>query len=101
MSTGIGRDELLHVASLAALKVPDDELPALVEQMQRIVGFVAQLDEVPASASAPPFVAGPAETPLRPDVVAPEPLTIPPSAMATGFVDGYFTVPRHTAMEDR
>lgn len=96
----IGKEEVLHVAALAALRVPDDELPTLVNQMQRIVDFVAQLGEVPAGEQAPPFVAGPARVALRDDVVRPEPLAHPPAEFAPEFTGGLFTVPRHTAMEE-
>jgi aspartyl/glutamyl-tRNA(Asn/Gln) amidotransferase C subunit len=96
----IGREEVLHVASLAALKVPDDELLTLVNQLQSIVDFVAQLGEVPAAEAAAPFVMGPAQVALRADVVHPEPLAHSPAEMAPEFAGGLFTVPRHTAMEE-
>ncbi len=44
----IGRKEVLHVARLAELAVADADVPTLVEQLDRIVDFVAQLNEVPA-----------------------------------------------------
>ena len=40
----IGRDEVLHVAKLAELAVKEAELDRLVEQLNRIVDYVAQLD---------------------------------------------------------
>ena len=55
----IRRDEVLHVAKLAELAVPESELERLVEQLNRIVDYVAQLDEVPADHMAEPFLAGP------------------------------------------
>ncbi|MDH4131970.1 MAG: aspartyl/glutamyl-tRNA amidotransferase subunit C [Gemmatimonadota bacterium] len=95
----IGRDEVLHAARLAALDVQEDELPQLVAQMGRIVNFVAQLGEVPASEAAPPFHAGPDHVALRADVVAPTPLTRTPAEMAPEFREGLFVVPRLGAME--
>lgn len=95
----IGRDDVVHVAKLAALEVPEAELPKLVEQLQGIVEFVAQLSEVPAGETAPPFIAGPPEVALREDVVRPEPLAHPPAALSADFGDGFFTVPRNAAME--
>ena len=44
----IGRDEVLHVAKLAELAVREEDLDRLVAQMNRIVDYVAQLDQVPA-----------------------------------------------------
>jgi aspartyl-tRNA(Asn)/glutamyl-tRNA(Gln) amidotransferase subunit C len=95
----IGREAVLHVARLAELDLVEADLPRLVEQMGRIVGFVEQLNEVPAGEQAPPFLAGPSQTPLREDVVDPVPLVRPPSATAPEFIQGFFAVPRLGAME--
>ena len=97
----IGLDEVLHVAKLAELAVRESDLDRLVEQMNRIVDYVAQLDEVPADRVAEPFLAGPQSAKLREDVEAPVPLARPPAAMAPEFADGFFLVPRHGAMEDQ
>ena len=97
----IGLNEVLHVAELAELGVRESELRQLVEQMNRIVDYVATLDEVPGDPRAEPFLAGPASVALREDVEAAVPLGRPPSAMAPEFRDGFFLVPRHGAMEDQ
>ncbi|HEY7634736.1 MAG TPA: Asp-tRNA(Asn)/Glu-tRNA(Gln) amidotransferase subunit GatC [Gemmatimonadales bacterium] len=97
----IGRDEVLHVAKLAELAVREDELNRLVDQLNRIVDYVAQLDQVPGDRIAEAFIPGPQAVPLREDVIAPVPLSRPPAAIAPEFVDGFFLVPRHTAMEDQ
>lgn len=96
----IGKDEVVHVARLAELAVSESELPKLVEQLSRIVDFVAELNQVPSDEAAPPFQAGPAEAPLRDDVVAPVPLVRRPGEIAPAFVDGFFVVPRLGAMEE-
>ena len=96
----IGRDEVLHVARLAELAVRDEDLDRLVDQLNRIVDYVAQLDQVPADAAAEPFLPGPAQVALREDVPGPVPLARPPAAFAPEFADGFFLVPRHGAMED-
>jgi len=98
--SGITKDDVLHVARLSALEVPDAELDHLVDQLQRIVAMVDQLGEVTVAGKAPPFNAGPAQTELRADLVAPEPLARPLDKMAPGFAGGLFSVPRHTAMEE-
>jgi aspartyl-tRNA(Asn)/glutamyl-tRNA(Gln) amidotransferase subunit C len=95
----IGREQVLHVASLAEIGVDEADLPRLVEQLNRIVGYVEQLDQVP-DAPAEPFLAGPAAAPLREDVVGSVPLAHPPAAIAPEFRDGFFLVPRHGAMEE-
>lgn len=95
----IGRDEVVHVAKLAELAVSEAELPKLVDQLARIVDFVAELNAVPADEAAPPFQAGPAQTPLREDIVAPVPLARTPAQIAPEFIGGFFVVPRLGAME--
>jgi len=95
----IRREDVLHVARLAELDVAEADLPRLVEQLGRIVGFVEQLNEVPAGEQAPPFLAGPAQVPLRADAVDAVPLLRPPSAFAPEFTQGLFAVPRLGAME--
>ena len=97
----IGLDEVLHVAQLAELAVKESEFRRLVEQMNRIVNYVATLDEVPGDRIAEPFLAGPESLTLREDVEAPMRLAHPPAAMAPEFADGFFLVPRHGAMEDQ
>ncbi|HKV76107.1 MAG TPA: Asp-tRNA(Asn)/Glu-tRNA(Gln) amidotransferase subunit GatC [Gemmatimonadales bacterium] len=96
----IGKEQVLHVARLAELAVADGDVPKLVEQLNRIVDFVAQLEEVPAGESAPPFVAGPAQVALREDVPGAVPLARPPAQMAPEFRDGLYLVPRLGAMEE-
>ena len=97
----IGLDEVLHVAKLAELAVREDELRRLVEQMSRIVDYVATLDEVPTDLEVEPFRAGPDSAPLREDVEETIALAHPPSTIAPEFKDGFFLVPRHGAMEDQ
>jgi aspartyl-tRNA(Asn)/glutamyl-tRNA(Gln) amidotransferase subunit C len=96
----IGRDEVLHVAKLAELAVKEEELSRLVDQLNRIVDYVAQLNQVPGDRIADAFIPGPQSVGLREDVINPVPLARPPAAIAPEFKDGFFLVPRHTAMED-
>ena len=96
----IGRNDVLHVARLAELAVRDEELDRLVDQLNRIVDYVAQLDQVPADHMAAPFLPGPQQLALREDVPGAVPLARPPAEMAPEFRDGFFLVPRHGAMEE-
>jgi aspartyl-tRNA(Asn)/glutamyl-tRNA(Gln) amidotransferase subunit C len=95
----VSRDEVLKIARLAELHVDDAALPALVEQMSRILDYVAQIATVAGSETAPPFVPGPAAAPFRGDEVRPSPLAFGPADMAPVFRDGFFLVPRLGAFE--
>ena len=96
----IGRDDVLHVARLAEVAVREGELDRLVDQLNRIVDYVAQLDQVPADRMAGTFLPGPQSVGLREDVPGSVPLARPPAELAPEFADGFFLVPRHGAMED-
>ena len=96
----IGREEVRHVARLAELAVKENELYRLVEQLNRIVDYVAQLEQVPGDAAAESFLPGPHSVALRDDTPAPVPLCHPPADFAPEFADGFFLVPRHGAMEE-
>jgi aspartyl-tRNA(Asn)/glutamyl-tRNA(Gln) amidotransferase subunit C len=96
----IGREEVRHVARLAELAVEEGELDRLVEQLNRIVDYVAQLGQVPGDAAAEPFLSGPPSVALRDDTPAPVPLRHPPADFAPEFAGGFFLVPRHGAMEE-
>lgn len=99
----IGRDDVLHVARLAELAVHEGDLDRIVGQLNRIVDFVARLDQVPgdgADGTVDLFLPGPERVALREDVPGPVPLARPPAELAPEFADGFFLVPRHGAMED-
>lgn len=90
----VSREEVRRIAELAELRVEDDAVDALAEQLSRILDYVAQLERMPAGDAARPFVAGPEEIALRPDEVRPWPLADGPADLARGFREGFFTVPR-------
>jgi aspartyl-tRNA(Asn)/glutamyl-tRNA(Gln) amidotransferase subunit C len=54
-----------HVAALARLRVPDDELPALTRQLARILSYIDQLKEIREEPASEPRLEA---TPLRDDV---------------------------------
>jgi aspartyl-tRNA(Asn)/glutamyl-tRNA(Gln) amidotransferase subunit C len=96
----IGRNDVLDVAQLAELAVRESELDRLVEQLSRIVDYVAQLDQVSTDGTTSAFLPGPQSVALREDVPGPVPLARTPAELAPEFADGFFLVPRHGAMED-
>ncbi|MGH2668219.1 MAG: Asp-tRNA(Asn)/Glu-tRNA(Gln) amidotransferase subunit GatC [Gemmatimonadales bacterium] len=90
----VARDDVLRIARLAELEVDEEGLPALVDQMSRILEYVAQLSAVPASEGSKPFVPGPDAIRFRPDEVKPWPLAAGPDAIAPAFKEGFFVVPK-------
>ena len=62
----VTRDDVLRIAQLAELEVDEATLPALAEQMSRILEYVAQISSVAASEAVKPFIPGP-------DAVQPSP----------------------------
>jgi len=95
----IGRDEVLHVARLAELDVPAEDVEGLVAQIGRIVDYVAQLNQVPAGEQAAKLEAGPPAVALREDAPGAVPLVRGPESFAPEFRDGLFLVPRLGSME--
>ena len=95
----VTREEVLRIARLAELEVDEEAMPMLVDQLSRILDYVAQLHEVPAGDSARPFTGGPDALRLRPDEVRPWPLAFGPETMAPAFRDGFFVVPKLTQFE--
>ena len=96
----VSREEVERIAGLAAIALDPAELPALTAQMDRIVGFVAQLAEAVPLDTADDGGGTPAVTPLREDAVLPADLARSPAQLAPEFVDGFFVVPRLGAMEE-
>ena len=95
----IARDEVLHIAKLAELSIPDAELEQVTADLCRICDYVDQLADVPIPSRAEPFVPGPPRAPLREDVIRPTPLAHDLTVIAPEFVDGFFLVPQLDAME--
>lgn len=96
----IGRDDVARVARLAELDVAEADLPLLVNQLERIVGFVEQLNDIHDDTGAGAYVAGPEMTPLRDDRVVRAHLAHPVREMAPEFVDGFFVVPVRGSTEE-
>ena len=95
----VSAKDVERIAALAELAVAPDELPELSAQLDRIVRFVAQLEDLGTGAGSP-WRGGPAAAPLREDVVQPAALSRPVAALAPEFVDGFFVVPRLGAMDE-
>ena len=82
--------EVRRVASLARLTMSEDDLRRMQTDMDAILGYMAELDELDVSSIEPTFHAVPMALPLRDDVVVPslprdEALSQAPLAEAGGF----------------
>ena len=84
------RPEIERLARLARLSLSDEETLGMAAELDSIVDHLAILRSIGAT---PTSASGTAGAPLRPDVVAPEPLLLPLEEMAPEWVDGYFRVP--------
>lgn len=69
MSAPIDRAQVVHVAKLARLTLHADEVPALTEQLGKILAHVAQLQEVDTASVEPTAQVSVDRLPLREDVV--------------------------------
>ena len=120
----VSREDVLKIAQLAELEVDEEALPALAEQMSRILDYVAQISGVAASEAVKPFIPGPDalrfradEVPaaddrprvllcrrsavrFRADEVKPIPLAFGPDTFAPAFKEGFFLVPKLGQFEE-
>ncbi|HEV8400187.1 MAG TPA: Asp-tRNA(Asn)/Glu-tRNA(Gln) amidotransferase subunit GatC [Gemmatimonadales bacterium] len=90
----VTREDVLRIAQLAELEVDEDSLPTLVEQMSRILDYVAQLSAATGNNGLRPFVPGPDAIRFRPDEENPWPLAVGPDELAPVFKGGFFVVPK-------
>ena len=90
----VSRQEVERIARLAELHVDEAALPALTDQMSRILDYVSHIAAVPGTETVQPFTPGPASVRFRADEVRPVPLALTPAQLAPAFRDGFFLVPR-------
>jgi aspartyl-tRNA(Asn)/glutamyl-tRNA(Gln) amidotransferase subunit C len=95
----VTRDEVMRVAALARIALPEERVPALVAQLNGILAHMDVLRDVDTSAGA--TFAPPASAPaLRPDAGPPIPLARAREEFAPSMRDGFFLVPRLATHED-
>ena len=92
--------EVRQVATLARLAVPPGQLAAMAEQLNRILGFVDQLAEVPTDGVEPLAHPLPLENVFRDDVPVPS-LPVDEALRNAPKRDGdYFGVPAVFDLDD-
>lgn len=83
-----------RVAHLARIKVSDAEAERLVDELNVILGFVAQLDQVDVAGVEPMTAVGDHSLPRRADVVTDGFIPDKVLGNAPSTEDGFFLVPR-------
>ena len=101
------REEVLATARLAGLTLTSAEIDRMRIELSAILDHVSALRQLgsPADDVAHRALLMEAEasvsTPVRPDVPGADPLSIPPAAIAPAWRDGFFTLPRAAADDER
>lgn len=93
MSGEISRDEVAHVASLARLRLSDDELATFTDQLCVVLETAAQLNSLDLANVEPMAQPYPLSNVVRPDVVVPSLDRDEVLAQAPQSEDGRFRVP--------
>ena len=83
-----------RVAKLARIKVEDQDLPALAQDFNRIIGFVEQLNEVDIDGVEPMTSVTPMRLKRRVDEVTDGNMTDKVLANAPDAREGFFAVPK-------
>ncbi|MGH7040916.1 MAG: Asp-tRNA(Asn)/Glu-tRNA(Gln) amidotransferase subunit GatC [Acetobacteraceae bacterium] len=83
-----------RVAALARIRVTDAELPRLVEEMNSILGWIEQLNEVDVTGIEPLAGAALRALPLRADVVTDGGMAEAVLANAPERIDDFYVVPK-------
>jgi aspartyl-tRNA(Asn)/glutamyl-tRNA(Gln) amidotransferase subunit C len=67
--TQISRDDVQHLAQLSSLQLVDDEVDALRSDLENIVGYIQQLDELDTTGVEPTYQVTDLQNVWRQDVV--------------------------------
>lgn len=90
----VSQSDVLRIAALARLRVPNDQLPTLVDQLNGILAHMDVLTQVDTITVAPTEGGGEHGMPLRDDVVAPIPMRSTAEALTAESHDSFIIVPR-------
>lgn len=96
----VSREEVRRIAELARLRLDDDEEARLAGELDDILEHVAALGELDVAGVE--GLGGMAEggAPFRDEGREPDALLRPPEALAPGWSEGLFVVPRLEALDD-
>jgi len=100
----LDKDTVARIARLARLKVPDDELGPLADELNGIMSWIEQLNEVDTGNVEPMSSVSDVTLPMRPDKVTDGGIAAKVLSNAPGgavYIDptdknagGFFTVPK-------
>ena len=87
--------DVMHIAALARLGVDPERVPALVSELNGILGHMGVLEGVESGRGTWDVGEPRSETPMRSDAgESPIPLAVPRETFAPEMRDGFFLVPR-------
>ena len=90
----LSKDDVKKIAYLARIRVADERLQPLAEELNNIVGWVEQLSEVDTAGVAPMTSVVDVETPTRDDVVNDGDVAERVLANAPDREDMFYAVPK-------
>ena len=90
----LDRKAVAHIATLARIRVPEEDLDAMARELDTILHWVEQLGEVDTSAVPPMSGVGSARLPRRADVVSDGNCRDAVLANAPEAAGGFFAVPK-------
>ena len=90
----IDKDTAARVAKLARIRVNEDDLPALAQEFNAILGFIEELNEVDVEGIEPMTSVTPMRLPRREDVVTDGHQQEKVLSNAPDAREGFFAVPK-------
>lgn len=96
----IDREQVLHVARLARLRLSDDEVEAMTGELSSVLGHIEKIGELDLDGVPPTTHVVEVSNALRPDVVEPSLPREVALANAPAVADGGFLVPSPQAGGD-
>jgi len=90
----LSKDDVRKIAYLARIRVPEERLEPLAGELNNIVGWVEQLQEVDTNGVEPMTSVVDIETPMRDDVVTDGDVMEKVLANAPDRNDAFFGVPK-------
>lgn len=97
----VGRAEVLAMAELARLRLAEDEVDRFAAELSAILEHMRTLEEVDIAGIPPMGAPVEGAAPLRGEDRSADPLRRPLADMATGWEQGFFTLPRLPALDPR